>query len=112
MCKRGLSLVKEFDFEVRKSVILILSSWLFTERVPQVATRLLATAYTKYQIIDSPMNPAVKFQYEKNLSVARSKLDEQTFNAAWAQGEKMEINQAIDYALSEIGEIEKSINAK
>ena len=58
------------------------------------------------------MNPAVKVKYEQYLAVARSKLDEQTFNAAWAQGEKMEINQAIDYALSEIGEIEKNIKAK
>jgi len=39
-------------------------------------------------------------------------LDEQVFNAAWAEGEKMEINQAIDYALSEIGEMEKNIQAK
>jgi len=41
-----------------------------------------------------------------------SQLDEQAFNTAWAEGEKMEINQAIDYALSEIEEIEKNLRAK
>jgi len=39
-------------------------------------------------------------------------LDEQVFNAAWAEREKMSIDQAIDYALSEIGEMEKNIQAK
>jgi len=39
-------------------------------------------------------------------------LDEQVFNAAWAEREKMSIDQAIDYVLSQSGEIERNIQAK
>ena len=112
MCKRSLSQIKEFDFEIKKSVTLILNLWLFTEQSPQAATRLLAMAYTKHQNMDSPINPAVKVKYEEYLAVARSKLDKHAFNAAWAEGEKMSIDQAIEYALSQIGEIEKNMQAK
>jgi len=110
--KESLSLVKEFSFEIQKAEILVLTSWLFVEHNPQVATHLLATVYTKYRIMDSPMHPVGKIYYEQYLANTHSQLDEQAFNAAWAEGEKMSINQAIDYALSEIGEIEKSIQAK
>jgi predicted ATPase/class 3 adenylate cyclase len=112
MSKEGLLLVKEFNFEFRKAEILILNAWLFIERSPQAATSLLATVTTKYQNMDVPMHPVGKIYYERYLAAARSKLDEKDFNAAWAEGEKMEINQAIDYALSKIEEIEKDIQAK
>jgi hypothetical protein len=49
---------------------------------------------------------------EDALTRARAALDATAFDAAWAEGEKMSIDQAIDYALSEIGEIEKSIRTK
>ena len=112
MVKESLLRLKEFDFDGEKAITLILVAWLFTERSPLVATRLLATAYTKHETMDSPLEPIVKTKYQQYLAVARSRLDEQAFNAAWAEGEKMEINQAIDYALSEIDEIEKTIQAK
>jgi len=112
MVKESLLRLKEFDFDGEKAITLILVAWLFTERSPLVATRLLATAYTKHETMDSPLEPIVKTKYQQYLAVARSRLDEQAFNAAWAEGEKMEINQAIDYALSEIDEIEKTFQAK
>jgi len=112
LAKESLSLVKELNSWIRKAVTLILTAWLFTERSPQAATRLLAIAHTKHHTKEWPMFPPIKIYYEQYLAIARSQLDEQAFNAAWAEGEKMEINQAIEYALSEIGEIEKSIRAK
>jgi predicted ATPase/class 3 adenylate cyclase len=112
MVKESLLRLKEFDFDGEKAITLILVAWLFTERSPLVATRLLATAYTKHETMDSPLEPIVKTKYQQYLAAARSQLDEQAFNAAWAEGEKMEINEAIDYALSEIGEMAKNIQAK
>jgi tetratricopeptide (TPR) repeat protein len=111
MFKEALSRAKEID-EFHKSVALMLTAYLFLERIPDVATRLLAIACTKYQTVGLPMRPGIKIKYEQYLAIARSRLDEQAFNTAWAEGEKMEINQAIDYALSQIGEIEKNVEAK
>jgi DNA-binding NarL/FixJ family response regulator len=45
--------------------------------------------------------------YERHLTIARSKLgDEEAFAAAWAEGKAMVLGQAIEYALSEEGERE------
>jgi hypothetical protein len=34
----------------------------------------------------------------------RAQLDEATFNAAWEEGRAMTLEQAIEYALGEVGE--------
>ena len=59
-----------------------------------------------------PTSLAEETKDEDALTRARAALDATAFDAAWAEGEKMSIDQAIDYALSEIGEIEKSIRTK
>jgi hypothetical protein len=39
--------------------------------------------------------------YERNLSIARAELDEQSWQQAWAEGQAMDMDRAIEYALKE-----------
>jgi len=59
-----------------------------------------------------PISLAEETKDEDALTRAHAALDATAFDAAWAEGEKMSIDQAIDYALSEIGEFEKNLRAK
>ncbi len=47
--------------------------------------------------------PAQRIEIERNIAVARAHLDEATWQAAWAEGQAMSMEQAITYAL-ETGE--------
>jgi tetratricopeptide (TPR) repeat protein len=44
--------------------------------------------------------PAQQILYERSVAAARSQLDEVTFNAAWAQGLQLTLEQAVAYALN------------
>ena len=43
-------------------------------------------------------------EVDKDIAAARAQLDEAAFNAAWAEGCAMTLEQAIDYALTELGQ--------
>ena len=53
-------------------------------------------------IFPSDRSPADEAETEHNLAIARAQLDEATFNAAWAEGQKMTLEQAIEYALENL----------
>jgi hypothetical protein len=45
------------------------------------------------------LEPTDRADYERSVSVARERLDEPVFAAAWADGRAMTLEQAIAYAL-------------
>ena len=47
------------------------------------------------------LNPADKAEYERYISLTRQQLDEAAFNAAWAEGQKLTLDQAIELALKD-----------
>jgi len=47
------------------------------------------------------LSPAGDLEFERNLAIAREQVDEATFDAAWAEGRAMSLEQAIEYALAE-----------
>ncbi len=51
------------------------------------------------------LNPIDELEYERYLALAREQLDEVAFNAAWEEGKKMTIEQAVEYALEEVKSI-------
>ncbi len=73
------------------------------QRQPERAVRLLA-AMERYReqngITRSPIDHP---RYMQDVAAARAQLDEPTFDAAWAQGRAMTLDQAIAEALSTIG---------
>ena len=53
------------------------------------AARLLGTAQALREAIGAPIAPADYASYERTLAVARARLDEDAFSAAWAAGRAM-----------------------
>ncbi len=65
------------------------------------AARLFGAAATLRGTIGSPMPPALRLVYEQYLAVARAQLAPAAWDAAWADGQRMPVAQAVAYALDE-----------
>jgi hypothetical protein len=46
------------------------------------------------------MSPYERAEHDQAVSAARAALGEEAFTKAWAEGQKMTIDEAIEYALS------------
>ncbi|MGH3087503.1 MAG: helix-turn-helix transcriptional regulator [Rubrobacteraceae bacterium] len=62
---------------------------------PSRAARLFGAAETLREEISGPRPAAHRADYERRLADARSRLDEETFEAAWAEGKTMTPEQAL-----------------
>ncbi len=65
------------------------------------AATIFGSASTLRASVNSAMDAADQPDYERAISSLKSKLGEQAFAAAWADGQAMTIKEAIDYALAE-----------
>ncbi len=70
------------------------------QQQPQRAARLLGTAEALRQAIGSTMHAYERVEYQKEVAPVRAALDAATFDAAWAAGRAMDIDQAIEYAVN------------
>ncbi len=68
-------------------------------RQPERAARLFGAAEALIERRQLVWPPADRAEYDRNVAAARAQLDESTFNAAWAEGRAMTLEQAIAYAL-------------
>ena len=69
--------------------------------------QIFSATETILQRQNFPRGPIVdKPFHEQNLVAARTKLSEEEFNANWGNGKKMNIEEAIDCAISLIDEIQ------
>jgi tetratricopeptide (TPR) repeat protein len=62
--------------------------------------RLLASASALRADEGTPGRPADRTDLDRRLNQARAALDERAFEAAWAEGQAMSLDQAVAYALS------------
>ena len=69
---------------------------------PEIATRLFAVTSQIRERINSKMGQADKIEYDKYVELARSQLDDLTFDALWSKGSTMSVEQAITLALSAV----------
>jgi non-specific serine/threonine protein kinase len=68
---------------------------------PEGAVLLWGFAEALRETINAPLPPAYSANYAPIISHSRTQLGVETFARAWADGRKMSVNQAIDYALAE-----------
>ncbi|MBI5651877.1 MAG: hypothetical protein HZC40_15785 [Chloroflexi bacterium] len=73
-----------------------------TVKLPERAARLFGAAEVLREQLQTPMPPVYRDDYEKYLPLARAQLDDAMFNAAFAEGRAMNLDQAIAFALAEI----------
>jgi tetratricopeptide (TPR) repeat protein len=71
------------------------------QQQPEQALRLWGAAAALRETIGSPLPPAAQEQHEREMMAVRETLGEDAFAAAWAKGQAMTMEQAIEYALSE-----------
>jgi predicted ATPase/class 3 adenylate cyclase len=67
------------------------------------AARIFGAAESMRVWLRSKIDPVDKPEYELNVASLRAELGEDKFNTAWEEGQKMTLEQAVDYALEELG---------
>jgi hypothetical protein len=72
-------------------------------RQPHRAARLFGAAAALRESGGWPLLPVYRADLEQSVAATRAALDEEAFAAAWAEGRAMQPEQAIDYALEEVG---------
>jgi predicted ATPase/DNA-binding SARP family transcriptional activator len=65
----------------------------------QRAIRLLGAAQALRKRINSPMTSNERVEHDHEVSVLRAQMDGSTFAAAWEEGRKMTLDEAVAYAL-------------
>jgi hypothetical protein len=70
---------------------------------PQRAVKLLGAAEALRERIQAPMTDYERVEYDQAVAKVRSMLTEKEFNALWAEGHTMTMEQAIAFALEEKG---------
>ncbi len=69
---------------------------------PERAARLFGAAQALIDAITSRRAPADQIEYQRSLNAVRDRLNEAVFQSAWAEGEAMTMDQAIELALERI----------
>ncbi len=72
-----------------------------TLRQPHKAARLLAAAEALLESVGTFLDPADRMEYQRNTNAARAQTDEMAWDAAWAEGRAMSMEEAISCALDE-----------
>ncbi len=62
---------------------------------PERAARLFGASEIQREMIGAPMQDTDRSDFDRNVAKAREQIDEATFNAAWAEGRAMTLEQAI-----------------
>ncbi len=65
------------------------------------AARLFGASDALFAAIQATMYPSDKSEYDRSVAAARIQIGEAAFNAAWAEGRAMTLEQAIQLALSD-----------
>jgi hypothetical protein len=66
---------------------------------PRRAAWLFGAAEAARERIGAPLPPGDRPLYDRHLARARADLDETAFDAAWAEGRAMTLDEAVAYAL-------------
>jgi predicted ATPase/class 3 adenylate cyclase len=73
---------------------------------PDKAARLFGASESLLKGIARRMDAPDQKEFDHYVAVAREQLDKATFSKAWAEGQKMSLNEALDLALKTVEEME------
>ncbi len=71
------------------------------ERQFERAAKIFGAVQSLLDTMNTALHPGDRNDYEQNLAEVRAQLIEEEFKAAWAEGQALSIEQAIEYALEE-----------
>ena len=93
----GLILSREVNDTLAVAVCLVgLASQIQGLGYPQYATRLFGAAQPLFDASSHRFAPADQIEYQRNLAATRFQLDDATFESAFADGQKMSLDDALD----------------
>jgi hypothetical protein len=69
-------------------------------RQPERAARLFGAAEALHEAIGKPLPPFLRADYDRDVAAVHAQLDDATFDAAWAAGQALSLEQAIAEALA------------
>ena len=102
----SLSIVKEIDDHYSKRETLLFFSNAYANLQPQSVMRVLGAIHVYYKNkLNQPIGPFMTRESDNAIAQARQRLDESAFNAAWAEGAKMSLDEALDLALNTLAEM-------
>ena len=67
------------------------------------ALELFGAVDSSLNAIESSLFSPDEIEYTRNSAAVRAQLDEATRSAAWARGQAMTLDQAVDYAVEKVG---------
>jgi len=100
LCNEGLALSRELgDKRTTVECLHALAGVAAVQAEPLRAARLSAAAESLHAAIKAPPSPAERMVGERFLPIARAAVDDQLFEATWAEGRQMGYDAAVTYAL-------------
>jgi predicted ATPase/class 3 adenylate cyclase len=97
----SLTLMRETPFsETHEAALEGLAGVAGAQGQPARAAHLFGAAEVLRESTGMPLAPAYRAAYERDVAAIRAQIDEPTFTAAWAQGQKLTLEQAIAEALA------------
>ncbi len=101
----SLSTVKEIGNGYSKSQHLLIFSNTYANIHPPIAIRMLGAVHAYSRNKKGAIHPLRKRDSDSAIAQAHQHLDESAFNAAWAEGEKMSLDEALNLALKTLEEM-------
>jgi len=104
--KESLSIAKEGQWRYAKSAPMLIFSNSYVNLQPRLVVRVLGAlnAYWRSNLGEQA-DPLMKREFDSAIAQAHQRLDESAFHAAWAEGEKMSLDEALDLALKTLEEM-------
>ena len=101
LCGEGLDVARQIEHSHAVALILyVLGASASEAGSPVRSARLWGAAESMLDALGLGLGPAERYFYEPYFTVARTRLGEEAFEMAWADGRSMTLEGAIEYALS------------
>jgi predicted ATPase/DNA-binding SARP family transcriptional activator/DNA-binding CsgD family transcriptional regulator len=101
LCREGLGVARQIEHMHAVALILhVLGASAAEVGSPIRSARLWGAAESMLDALGLGLGPAERYFYEPYFTVARTRLGEEAFEMAWAEGQSMTLEGAIEHALS------------
>ncbi len=100
LCREGLEVARQIGHTHAVAFTMqVLAASASEEGLPVRSVRLWGAAESVLDALGLGLGPAERHFYGPYFAVARTRLDEGTWEAAWAEGKAMTLEEALEYAL-------------
>jgi predicted ATPase/DNA-binding SARP family transcriptional activator/DNA-binding CsgD family transcriptional regulator len=101
LCREGLDVARQIEHTHAVALILyVLGASAGEVGSPIRSARLWGAAESMLDALGLGLGPAERYFYEPYFAVAQTRLGEEALEMAWAEGQSMTLEEAIEYALS------------